>query len=240
MRFDPRFRIAGGAAVVLMLLLPAVSEASFARKIGSSYGGTLSTNTSLSTQQLTSDPASVLQGSVSTEYDPSIVSLQSLIPSEFFHVSALIGVRLPGDPPATERFVTDTAFFGGGLPTGLSETGYLQVSFQRFAGFDQTSTVPTQPGYVVVDANGETDGDETHALLFRSITSNPNAVASYHIYQEDGTHHAVVPDFLVNLNEETAQSPIGDATVSGVVPEPTVGGIALACAGLLGLRRRRR
>jgi MYXO-CTERM domain-containing protein len=222
-----------------MLLLPAVSEASFAKRIGSAYGGTLSTNTSLSTQQLTSDPASVLQGSVSTEYDPSIVSLQNLIPSEFFHVSALIGVRLPSDPPTTERFVTDTAYFAG-LPTGTAETGFIQVSFDRFAGFDQTSTIPTLPGYVVVDADGETDGDETHALLFKSIAADPNAIASYHIYQEDGTHHAVVPDYLIDLSNELATSPIGDATVSSVVPEPTLGALGLASAGLLALRRRRR
>jgi hypothetical protein len=222
-----------------LFLLPAVSQASFARLVGSSYGGTLSTNTSLSTQQLTADPASVLQGSVSTEYDPSIVSLESLIPSEFFHVSALIGVRLPGDPPSTERFVTDTTFFGGGLPAGVTETGYLQVSFERFAGFDQVSTIPTQPGYVAVDADGETDGDETHALLFRSISADPNAIATYHIYQEDGTHHAVVPDYLEDLSEQTATNPIADATVSGVVPEPTIGALALAAGGLLSLRRRR-
>ena len=237
MRFDPR-SFAGGAAVVLLLLLPAVSEASFARSIGSRYGGTLSTNTSLSTQQLTADPASILKGSMSTEYDPTLVSLQSLIPSEFFHVSALIGVRLPGDPPTAERFVTDTAFFGG-LPTGVMETGYLQVSFERFAGFDQQATVPTLPGYVVADTDGETDGDETHALVFKSITENRNAIATYHIYQEDGTHHAVLPDYLVDLTGQTAGSPIGDATVAATVPEPTVGALAMALAGMLGLRRRR-
>jgi hypothetical protein len=226
-------------AVLFAALVPSVSEASFARKIGSSYGGTLSSNTSLSTQQLTSDPASILRGSVSTEYDPTLVSLQDLIPSEFFHVSALIGIRLPGDPPTTERVVTDTAFFGG-LPAGVTETGYLQVSFERFAGFDQTATVPTLPGYVVVDTDGETDGDETHALLFKSITENRNAIASYHVFQEDGTHHAVLPDYLVDLTGQTVDNPITDATVSGVVPEPTAGALALAFAGLMGLRRRRR
>jgi len=236
-RFDPRFILAGGAVVASLVLFPAVSEASLARKLGSRYGGTLSSNTSISTQQLTADPASILQGSMSTEYDPTLVSLQQLIPSEFFHVSALIGVRLPGDP--TERFVTDTAFFGG-LPAGATQSGYLQVSFQRFAGFDQQASIATLPGYVVVDTDGETDGDETHALVFKSITDNRNAIASYHIYQEDGTHHAVLPDYLIDLTGQTADSPIGDATVSGTVPEPTVGAAAMAFAGVLGLRRRRR
>jgi hypothetical protein len=235
-RFDSRLFIAGGFAVLVFSLTPAISEASFAKKIGSSYGGTLSTSTSLSTQQLTADPASILQGSMSTEYDPTLVSLQSLIPNEFFHVSALIGVHLPGDP--TERFVTDTAFFGG-LPAGATETGYLQVSFQRFAGFDTQASIPTLPGYVVVDTDGETDGDETHALVFKSITENRNAVATYHIYQEDGTHHAVLPDYLIDLTGQTADSPIGDAIVSGVVPEPTIGALVIAFAGALGLRRRR-
>jgi hypothetical protein len=238
-RFDPRFLFAGGAVVASLLLLPAVSEASFARRIGSRYGGTLSTNTSLSTQQLTADPASIQQGSMSTEYDPALVSLQSLIPSDFFQVSALIGVHLPNDP--VERFVTDTAFFGG-LPDGVTESGYLQVSFQRLSGpeFQGQATVPTLPGYVVVDTDGEIDGDETHALLFKSITDDRNAIASYHIYQEDGTHHAVVPDYLVDLTGETADSPIGDATVTGAVPEPTISAMALAFAGAMGLRRRRR
>jgi hypothetical protein len=237
--FHSRFWFGGGVAVAAVLLFPAVSEASFAKKVGSRYGGTLSTNTSLSTQQLTADPASILQGSMSTEYDPLLVSLQSLIPNEFFHVSALIGVRLPGDPPTTERFVTDTAFFGG-LPAGVTETGYMQVSFQRFAGFQTQATIPTLPGYLVVDADGETDGDETHALIFKSITADPNAIASYHIYQEDGTRHAVLPDYLISTAGETAEGPIGDATVDGVVPEPTAGALAAAVAGILGLRRRQR
>jgi hypothetical protein len=236
-RFDPRFLFAGGAVVASLLLLPSVSEASLAKKLGTRYGGTLSTNTSLSTQQLTADPASILQGSMSTEYDPSLVSLQSLIPNEFFHVSALIGVHLPGDP--IERFVTDTSFFGG-LPAGVTESGYLQVSFQRFAGFDQVATIATLPGYVVVDVDGETEGDDTHALIFKSITDNRNAIATYHIYQEDGTHHAVLPDYMINLAGETAEGPIGDARVDGIVPEPTTGALAMAVAGVLGLRRRRR
>jgi hypothetical protein len=223
----------------LLLLIPAVSEASLARRLGSRYGGTLSTNTSTSTQQLTSDPASVLQGSVSTEYDPAVVSLIDLFPSEFFNVSALIGVRLPGDPLTTERFVTDTAFFGG-LPAGVTETGYLQVSFQRFAGFDTVATVPTLPGYVVVDTDGETEGDETHALLFKSVTLDPNAIASYHIYQEDGTGHAVVPDYMTIIGGGFIEGPIESATVSSLIPEPTAGVLGVACAGLLAMRRRRR
>jgi MYXO-CTERM domain-containing protein len=235
-RFDPRFYLAGGVAVLVVGLMPAVSEASFAKSIGSRYGGTLSTNTSLSTQQLTADPASIQKGSMSTEYDPSIVSLESLIPSPTFGVSALIGVRLPGDP--TERFVTDTAFFAG-LPTGVTESGYLQVSFERLPEHPEQGSVPTLPGYVVVAADGETDGDETHALLFSSRTENSSAIASYHIYQEDGTHHAVLPDYLIDLTGQTADGPIGDATVSGVVPEPTVGAVAMALAGVFGLRRRR-
>src|SRR4051794_12731616 len=118
-------------------LAPAVSEASFSR----SLSGSLSTNRSISTQQLTADPASILQGSMSTTYDPHVVSLTDLIPGPEFDVSALIGIRLPtDDTPNAERFVSGAAFFAG-LPYAYQETGYIQVSFFRHPGSTAQSII---------------------------------------------------------------------------------------------------
>ena len=228
------------AAALCWTALPQAAEASFARQIGSSYGGRLSTSGSTSTQQLTSDPASILQGSVSTTYQPDLVTLVELLPAEFFQVSALIGVRLPTDPATTERFVTDAAFFAGGLPAGTVETGYVQIAFLRTGGFETESNVPTREGFTNEVTNGEINGDETHALFFQAVNPPSSEVASYTLYQEDGTRHAVVPDYLVMLNEQRVDTPSSSATVSAPLPEPSAALLAVAAAGGALLRRRRR
>src|SRR4051812_38109623 len=84
--------------------MPSVSEASFARALGGSYGGTLSTNKSISTQQLTADPASVLRGSTSTQYDPCVVNLSCIEALDGFHITkAFVGVTY--DHGETEKLI---------------------------------------------------------------------------------------------------------------------------------------
>ncbi len=220
------------------LLAPNSAFASFANSLGGAYGGTLRTNKNLRTQQLTGDPASILRGSMSTEYDPSLVSLFEIEPGPVFDITALIGIRLLSDPPATERFVSNTQFFSG-LPFPYVETGYLQVSFVRKSeAGDVQSIIDPRPGYVLADVDGFIDGDETHALFFEALTSDPTAVASYRLYREDGSRHDVLPDFLTTLDNVTTTE-ISDATVAAPLPEPACMGI-LAGAGCLVLSRRRR
>lgn len=218
--------------------VPSVSEAAFAKALGKkSYGGKLSKSHSLSTQQLTGDPASILKGSMSTEYDPTVVKLIDLIPGPYFDVTALIGIHLDTDGPGVERFASDSAFFAG-LPLPYTETGYVQVSFERKAGTTEQSVIDPLPGYILVDSDGTTDGDDTHALFFQGLVPNSSEVASYHIYQEDGTRHAVVPDYLINLDNEIITSDIESATVQAQLPEPTGLGL-LATAGFGAMIRRR-
>ena len=213
------------------------AEASFARALRKSYGGTLSTNTSTSTQQLTSDPDGIAKGSVSTEYNPAIVTLKGLMPGPVFDVSALIGIRLPTDPAGSERFVSGAAYFAG-LPFAFQETGYLQVSFLRHPGTTEQSIINPLPNFDIVDTDGEINGDDTHALFFQALNPGSSAMAAYRIYQEDGTKHAVLPDYLINLDNELFTSGITEANVEGIVPEPAM--LSLAGSGVLLLMRRRR
>jgi hypothetical protein len=227
--------VIGSLALALGMFAPS-AEASFAKSLNKSYGGTLGTNTSTRTQQLTSDPDGIAQGSVSTEYNPTLVSLKSILPGPFFDVNALIGVRKDGED--FERYVTDTAFFAG-LPFSYAETGYLQVAFVRHPGTTQQSIIPTAPGYVVVDTDGETNGDDTHALFFQALDPNSTEFATYRIYQEDGTGHRVLPDYLKNLDNETFTSGITPAVVSGALPEPATVSLVFAGGALMLIRRRR-
>src|SRR5215212_8161048 len=98
-------------ALTLVGAMPAVSEASFAKAIGSRYGGTLSSNTSISTQQLTADPVTVLRGSTSTEYDPNVVRLGNIFAEDGFHITAAyVGVSFDGE---TEDLVSLSHFLEG-------------------------------------------------------------------------------------------------------------------------------
>jgi hypothetical protein len=227
-----------GAFVVAGLAFaaaPALSEASFSR----TYSGRLSSNGSISTQQLTADPANIAQGSMSTLYEPGKVSLEEIIPGPEFDITALIGVRLPTDSPTTERFVTYDAYIAGS-PLAYAETGYLQVTFVRKEGSTAESTINDREGFVVVDTDGPLGGDDTHAMFFRSVVlDDPNLTPTYTLYNEDGTMHDVLPDYLRQINGETSFD-IQDAVLSGPVPEPGTGAIVLALAGAAAMRRGRR
>jgi hypothetical protein len=226
------------AALFAVMAFPGTAGASFANALKKSYGGKLSSNSSTSTQQLTADPASIQKGSMSTSYDPAVSSLFELIPGPFFDVNALIGIRLSTDAPGTERFVSDAAYFAG-LPYDYQETGYVQVSFFRHVDTISQSIINPRDNYLIVDTDGEIDGDDTHAFFFDIISPDLSVIPSYTLFREDGTHHAVLPDYLVNLEGTFFGPGIESATVSGAVPEPASLGLAIALAGAALLRRRR-
>jgi hypothetical protein len=228
-------------AVFCISAFSSASQASFYKSLtGSSSGSKLSTTTSFSTQQLTADPASILRGSMSTEYDADVMTLSDLFPGPSFDTTALIGIRLLTDPPTFERLVSDTVFFAG-LPYPFEETGYVQVSFFRKEGNLEQSVINPFPGFTLYTVNGETDGDDTHALFFNVATTDLSATATYRTYREDGSMHAVLPDYLQNLQNEVATT-FTESVVSAPVPEPSVLslGILIAGGGLLRRGGRRR
>jgi hypothetical protein len=99
------------------------------------------------------------------------------------------------------------------------------------------SIIDPLPGYVIVDEDGATDGDDTHAMFFKANAPGALNTASYHLYREDGTKHDVLPDYLRNLDNELFTTGITDATITAA-PEPACTGL-LAAGGVLALLRRR-
>jgi hypothetical protein len=230
------------AAAIAVGSLPAVSEASFARQLGSRYGGTLSSNTSTSTQQLTADPVTVLKGSTSTTYDPHVVRLNNITPEEgFFIKEAYVGVSFDGGE--TEDLVSLGQFLEG-LAFDFQETGYLQVFYQREEGGGEVlSTLASNDGYVVMDTDGEIFGDNTHTMLFDYIAENPLTVAHYRLYADNGSR-GTSPDFLVSVDDPSfVIRDIEEANVAAaLIPLPAALGpglIGLAGVGLVKRLRRR-
>jgi hypothetical protein len=228
-------------AIALVGSMPAESEASFARAIGSRYGGTLSSNTSISTQQLTADPVTVLRGSTSTEYDPSVVSLKSILPEDGFYITeAYVGVSF--DNGETEDLVSLGQFLEG-LAFEYKETGYLQVFYARNESESLALAATSSEGYVVVDTDGEIEGDNTHTMLFDYLAENPNTVAHYRLYADDGSR-GTSPDSLVSVDDPSfVIRDIAEANVAGaLIPLPAAVGpglIGLAGVVIHQLRKRR-
>ena len=229
-------------ALTLVGAMPAVSEASFARAFGSRYGGTLSSNTSLSTQQLTADPVTVLRGSTSTEYDPAVVRLSNVLAEEGFHITeAYVGVSFDGE---TEDLVSLGQFLEG-LNFEYEETGYLQVFYARNEEGPsfQTLTMPGDDGYVVVDTDGELEGDNTHTMLFKYIAEDITTLAKYRLYADDGSR-GTSPDSLVSVEDPSfVIRDIEEANVQGaLIPLPAAAGpglIGLAVVAVVKRLRRR-
>jgi hypothetical protein len=228
------------AFAVVGVAVPSVTEASFAKRIGSRYGGTLSTNTSLSTQQLTADPVTVLRGSTSTTYDPRIVSLDSISALEGFHVTkAFVGVTY--NHGETEKLLCYAEYRELQNSDCFKETGYLQVFYARDCeGSEQSSIKPVEDGFVVRDEDGETQGDNTHTMFFKYIAEDPTTAAKYRLYADDGERGACA-DGLVSIDDPNfVIRDIAEANVSAnMVPLPAALGPALVCLGGVALHRLR-
>ena len=229
------------AAALFGASLPSVSEASFARAIGSSYGGTLSSNTSISTQRLTADPVTVLKGSTSTTYDPDVVRLNNITAEEGFRIKeAYVGVSFDGGE--TEDLVSLGQFLEG-LAFEFDETGYLQVFYERDDGGPAALTLEggDDDGYVVMDTDGEIFGDNTHTMLFDYIAENDTTVASYRLYADDGSR-GTSPDSLVSVDDPSfVIRDIAEANVAAaLIPLPAALGPGLIGLGAVVLHRLRK
>jgi hypothetical protein len=220
-----------------VMAAPAITEASFAKKLGSRYGGTLSSNTSTRTQQLTADPVSVLKGSTSTEYNPNVVHLSSINAEPGFYVTeAYVGVTF--DNGETEDLVRLGQFIEG-LAFDYKETGYLQVFYSASESYESFAA---QEGYVIVDTDGEIEGDNTHTMLFDYIAESPTTIAAYRLYADDGAR-GTSPDSLVSFEDPSfVIRDIAEANVAGaLIPLPAALGPALiGFAGIGVVKRLRR
>ena len=229
------------AFAVVGAAVPTVSEASFARRIGSSYGGTLSTNTSLSTQQLTADPVTVLKGSTSTTYDPCVVSLDSIASLDGFNVTkAFVGVTY--DHGETEKLLCYSDYEEQkNQQHCFKETGYLQVFYARDCESGKSSPKPVENGFVVRDQDGVTNGDNTHTMFFKYIAEDPKTVANYRLYADDG-ERGKSADYLVSVDDPCFKiRDIASASVSAnMIPLPAALGPGLIGLGGVVLHRLRK
>ena len=183
---------------------------------GSGYSGTLSTNTSIRKQQLVCDPAEPKQGSTSTLYDPSMVTLTGVMPGPGYNNLGFIGhveVRLRSGNTLLQPLV---AFFQNPLGT---ETGYVQMQY-RLSGSAGQITPPA--GYAIVQEDG-VQGVDTHAFFFDFKPGVPTtANAAYKIFAANAsTFSTNVQDFLVTndgTNTRLGPESLSPAFVSNNVP----------------------
>lgn len=213
----------GVLLALAIFMIPGAAEAAFAKKVGSKYGGTLKSNKSMKTQQLTADPVSVLRGSTSTTYDPSVVSLDQIFAEEgFFLTSTLIEVRFIGGEGTGTSLISYGEYRE--IPREFFvETGYVQVFYeaQSFETFGSFALAEEGDGYVTVDTDGETEGDNTHTMLFNYIAENESTVAHYRLYADDGSR-GEGPDSLVSFEDpDFVIRDIEEANVAGaLIPLP--------------------
>lgn len=223
----------------------------------------LSSNPAIRRQQLIVDPEGILSGSVSVQYDPSLVRLVDVQDPADFRVTGgfvkilptlgLAGARIPLAAFLESRG-DEAASLGSAAadkPRPEREAGVVQVFFNRkddvtppavrAAAAAAPSVIPNLPGFTTVDEDGPTGVGDTHALLFEYI-GPPEFRARYTVYAappDTGT----TPDYLIPADDP--QNPItyrdlGSAFVLGPLgtvdrPPPAVPLPPAAWAGLLTL-----
>src|SRR4051812_31938393 len=130
-----------------------------------SYSANLSVNKAIRQQQLICDPAgSVFSGSMSTLYQPGLVSFDS--------IQSVAGFQTMDSYIEVERFTTETFvqpvkmnsngnvlittgdFIEGGGKNTFKETGYLQTFFQRPQGSVEPTVQNPDPGFAFLAEDG--------------------------------------------------------------------------------------
>ena len=203
------FRIA--AFVALLGLCPLISSAARLGHPGVSARGA----TGAATQwNLICDPQYADNGSISTQYDPSVAGLFQVSGLGPYTVSELlVQVQSAGKT----SFVTTTSSAGVAtfvLPGGATETGFAQV-FWNLTG------APPTPA----------PDDNTHMLVFNNISQNPNAIGTFTDYLDKGSANGGImptPDFytgfipdLIDPNQTVPFTYSADPTSPNYAPDAT-------------------
>lgn len=196
------------------------------------------------------DPQYVNNGSISTQYDPSLASLFTVVGLAPYSVTELlVQVQAAGKSSIVMGNVngaTGVATFT--LPMGATETGFAQVFFNL------TGSPPTPA----------TD-DDTHMLTFNNISGNQNAIGTFTDFMDPGAsnggifptadfYSGFIPDPINPMQTDpftysadpTSQNFAGVPTPETAIfavgtPEPSSAALLamLAAAGLLRRRRQR-
>jgi hypothetical protein len=232
---------------------PSVSRASTSLKNGGSgYSGTLSSNPTTRTQQLLCDPTGM--GSMSTLYDPSVVTLTGISAIQGFSItSAYVEVSNDG-----VTFLESASTFFSSERFG-QETGYLQVFFgpPPITTAAVGGTIPDGPpeGFTMQGHAG-VDGQNSHALFFEYLDeASDNAFATYFNYADDGLRGSEEDTLtardengeLFTVHHEDISSAFIGAGLTGPaltgtspVPLPSSAWAGLALMGGLGATKLRR
>lgn len=179
---------------------------------GSGYSGTLSSNRAIRKQQLICDPTDASKGSTSTNYDPTIVSIDSVYNEDgyfidsahsyvgvstatsFLHAQAPLtratgAANAAASPPPNQQLVTLDEFFNPQPTTVYIQSGYLQITWTHPGdigeGYQVFGTAPDFTGYNLQQHDGVT-GTNTHGMIFAYGAVPDDTVATYTNYAAPG------------------------------------------------------
>jgi hypothetical protein len=218
------------------------------------YSANLSSNKAIRQQQLLCDPQGVTAGSTTTDYNPSVSSIDTVTAEPGFGIVGVYVDVISGDGVKDIDAYSGAAVGSVDLDTsgvldGYTQSGEMQV-FWRAVTTEQTDIA-------------ETGADEnTDYLTFDYLPSNDSVVATYENFGAGPKNDVDQPDFLegyapncpnmLTIYSLDPKSPyyyaagFGSCTVSGPLvpvvtadPEPaSTVLLAASCLGLLGRRKR--
>src|SRR4051794_19698024 len=204
-RFRIRHVLAFSLGALIVGVLAPAEPARGALAGHPSYSANLSVNKAIRQQQLICDPAgSVFSGSMSTLYQPDLVSfdsIQSVV--GFQNENSYIEVKPFTNPTFVQPvkmnsngnvLITTGDFIEGGGRNTFRETGYIQTFFQRPPGSVDPTVQSPEPGYDFLAEDGyraspmdPIEGDDTHYMFFNLAAGVPLDAPRYTNFADDGT-----------------------------------------------------
>jgi hypothetical protein len=234
-----RLKIAVGAGVAALTASLLVGSAQGAALGHPGYSANLSSNKALKQQQLLCDPDGVTAGSTSTEYSPSLSSINDVSAYTGFGITGVyIDVYDPTDDDDIDVVtayagppIADVNVAGSGILTSLEQSGEVQVFWQALP--DDT-VKPATPS----------DDTFTHTLTFDYLPEDETTYAWYmNIGDPNGPNgtdylQGYIDDELTTYYANTYPGGFGSSYNSApLVPEPA--SLGLLALGAVGLLRRR-